>query len=54
MRELLVSIALLLSVAADAGQKQTVEAKSPLYDMQEILDTGTLVYNEAGFRWVLE
>ncbi|MHC4118127.1 MAG: hypothetical protein ACYSWO_11535 [Planctomycetota bacterium] len=42
MKELLISIALLLCVAANAGEKQTAQLKSPLFDMQEILDSGTL------------
>ena len=42
MKELLTSIAMLLCVAAHAGQKQAAQAESPLYDMQELLDAGTL------------
>jgi hypothetical protein len=42
MKKLLTSIAVLLCVAAHAGQKQTSEAESPLYDMQELLDASTL------------
>jgi hypothetical protein len=42
MKELLTSIAMLLCVAAHAGQKQAAQAESPLYDMQELLNTGTL------------
>lgn len=42
MKKLLTSIAVLLCVAAHAGQKQTAQAESPLYDMQELLDASTL------------
>ena len=42
MKELLRGIAVTLCVAAHAGQKRTVEARSPLHDMREMLDTSTL------------
>ena len=42
MRKLLTSIAVLLSVAAHAGQKQAAQAESPLFDMREMLDAKTL------------
>jgi len=42
MKQLLTSIAVLLCVAAYAGQRQTAEAESPLFNMQELLDAGTL------------
>ena len=42
MQKLLTSIAVLLCVAAHAGQEQTVQAERPLFDMQEILDAATL------------
>jgi hypothetical protein len=35
MKELLTGIAVLLCVAAQAGQKQNAQAESPLFDMQE-------------------
>ena len=42
MKKLLTGIAMLPCVAAHAGQKQSAQAESPLYGMQELLDAGTL------------
>ena len=42
MKQILTGIAVLLCVVAQAGQKQTAQVESPLYDMPELLDAGTL------------
>ncbi len=42
MKKLLTSIAMLLCVAAHAGQIKAAKAESPLFNMQELLDAGTL------------
>jgi len=42
MTKLQISVAVLLCVAVHAGQGQRTRAEGPLFDMQEILDAGTL------------
>ena len=42
MKKSLTALAVLLCATAHAGQKQNAAAEGPLFDMEELLDAGTL------------